>query len=284
MCSNLIEQKILLGKTRNEVTEMLGQPDETNGNFIKYNVDFGTVFERRIQKNYLIVFLIIKQTKFRWSAQPIEYSSLTEMSEKDLIEYIESNLENSPMIDTETGISALKELAKIADRENVEWALAGGIAMHLYGSPRLTKDVDVISLKRLPIAATRSIGFGGESYEVTVGKKKIHVDWIVREDSYRQYYVQALKDANELKNGLKIITPEWLAILKYIAGRDKDTNDIVFLLRKNGYLKREKIRENIVKIKSEDVWFAMLPNWQRLFDLADGKIAERDKYYRDPLR
>ncbi len=206
------------------------------------------------------------------------------MSEKELIEYIEQNLENSPMIDTETGISAVKKLAKIAEKEQVEWALAGGVAMHLYGSPRLTKDVDIISLKRLSLEPIRPIGFGGESYEVKVGKKKIHVDWIVREDNYRQYYVEALKDANVLKNGLRIITPEWLAILKYIAGRDKDLGDIVFLLKKNGYLKREKIKENIVKTKSEDVWFAMLPNWQRLFDLADSKIEERDKYYRDPLR
>ncbi len=206
------------------------------------------------------------------------------MSEKELIEYIEQNLENSPMIDTETGISAVRKLAEIAEKEGVEWALAGGIAMHLYGSPRLTKDVDVISLKRLPLKAVRPIGFGGESYEVTVGKKKVHVDWIVREDNYRQYYVQALHEATILKNGLKIITPEWLAILKYIAGREKDLDDIIYLLRKNGYVKRDLIKQNIIKIKSEDVWFAMLPNWQRLFDLAESKIAERDKYYRDPMR
>lgn len=206
------------------------------------------------------------------------------MSEKDLIEYIEQNLANSPMIDTETGISAVKELAQIAEKEGVEWALIGGIAMHLYGSPRLTKDVDIISLKRLPLKSLRPIGFGGESYEVTVGKKKIHVDWIVREDNYRDYYVQALRDATLLKNNLKIITPEWLAILKYIAGREKDLDDIVFLLRQNGYVKRELIKQNIIKTKNEDVWFAMLPNWLRLFDLADSKIAERDKYYRDPLR
>ncbi|MGI8786373.1 MAG: hypothetical protein ACR2HG_01245 [Pyrinomonadaceae bacterium] len=206
------------------------------------------------------------------------------MSEQELIEYIEQNLENSPMIDTETGISAVKKLSEIAERENVEWALAGGIAMHLYGSPRLTKDVDVISMKRLSLESIRPIGFGGESYEVVVGKKKIHVDWIVREDNYRQYYVQALKDATTLKNGLRVITAEWLAILKYIAGRDKDLDDIVYLLRKNGYVKRGVIKQNIVKTKSEDVWFAMLPNWQRLFDLADTKIQGRDKYYRDPMR
>ncbi|MGI8638441.1 MAG: hypothetical protein ACR2MG_00575 [Pyrinomonadaceae bacterium] len=206
------------------------------------------------------------------------------MSEKELIEYIEQNLEKSPMIDTETGIAAVKKLAKIAERENVEWALAGGIAMHLYGSPRLTKEVDVISLKRLSVKAVRPIGFGGESYQVKVGKKTVNVDWIVREDNYRGYYIQALKDAAELKNGLRIITPEWLAILKYIAGHEKDLDDIVYLLRKNGYVRCEVIKQNIINAKGEDVWFAMLPNWQRLFDLADGKVEERDKYYQDPMR
>lgn len=206
------------------------------------------------------------------------------MSEKELIEYVERNLENSSMIDTETGIAAVNQLAKIAEREGVEWALAGGVAMHLYGSPRLTKDVDIISMKRLSLESIRPIGFGGESYQVTVGKKVIHVDWIVREDNYRQYYIQALKDATTLKNGLRLITTEWLAILKYIAGREKDTNDVIFLLRKNGYVRRDIIKENIVKTKSEDVWYAMLPSWQRLFDIADSKIAERDKYYRDPMR
>lgn len=206
------------------------------------------------------------------------------MSEKELIEYIQQNLEHSPMIDTETGIKAVKKLAEIAEKENIEWALAGGIAMHLYGSPRLTKDVDVISKKRLSIKATNPLGFGGESYQVKVGKKEIHVDWIVREDNYRQYYDAALKDATSIKNGLKIITPEWLAILKYIAGRAKDLDDIVFLLKRKSFIKRERIKENVVKTKGEDVWFAMLPNWQRLFDLADSNIIERDKYYRDPQR
>jgi hypothetical protein len=206
------------------------------------------------------------------------------MSKKDLIEYIEHNLENSPMIDTETGIAAVNQLAEIAEREGVEWALAGGVAMHIYGSPRLTKDVDIISMKRLSLESIRPIGFGGESYEVTVGKKKIHVDWIVREDNYRQYYAAALQDATTLKNGLRLITSEWLAILKYIAGREKDLDDVIFLLRKNGYVRREIIKENVIKTKNEDVWYAMLPNWQRLYDIADSKIAERDKYYRDPMR
>src|SRR5215213_2681352 len=110
------------------------------------------------------------------------------MSEKELIELIEQNLENSPMIDTETGISAVKKLAKIAKAEKVAWALAGGIAMHLYGSPRLTKDVDVVSEGFLSLEGKHRLTFGGMSYEIKIGEKLVTVDWIVRSDDYVEYY------------------------------------------------------------------------------------------------
>lgn len=98
------------------------------------------------------------------------------MSEKELIEYIQQNLENSPMIDTETGISAIRKLAETAEKKQVEWALAGGIAMHLYGSPRLTKDVNVVSDNFLSLEGKHRLTFGGISYEVKIGKKLITVD------------------------------------------------------------------------------------------------------------
>lgn len=44
------------------------------------------------------------------------------MSEQELIEYIQNNLENSPIIDPDTGISAIKKSAKIA-------AGAGGFSL-----------------------------------------------------------------------------------------------------------------------------------------------------------
>ncbi len=56
------------------------------------------------------------------------------------------------------------------------------------------------------------------------------VDWIVRNDRARKFYEQALKESNELF-GVPIVTPEWLVILKYIAGRFKDQQDAVFLLK-----------------------------------------------------
>jgi hypothetical protein len=207
------------------------------------------------------------------------------MSEKELIEYIQNNLENSPMIDTETGISAVRKLAKIAEREKVDWALAGGIAMHLYGSPRLTKDVDVVSEDFLSLAGTHRLTFGGIGYEVKVGKKTVIVDWIVRNDDYAAYYRQSLKDAVELPSGIKVLTPEWLVILKSIAGRPKDRDDAVFLLRKKKTVNRDLIREIIVKVGGEEAWrFARL-RFQELYDLADGRISTpREKYYDKDLK
>lgn len=125
------------------------------------------------------------------------------MSEKELIEYIQKNLENSPIIDTETGMTALKEIAKVAEKERVEWALAGGIALHLYGSPRLTKDVDVISDDFLSLEGKHRLSFGGISYEVKVGKKIVTVDWMVRSDDYAKYYRTALDDAVTIAERVK---------------------------------------------------------------------------------
>lgn len=40
-------------------------------------------------------------------------------------------------------------------------------------------------------------------------------------------------------NDLPILTPEWLIILKYIAGRFKKQEDCVFLLSKKGLVSRK---------------------------------------------
>jgi hypothetical protein len=70
------------------------------------------------------------------------------MSESDYQRLVEYVLQNAaqPMIATDTGIEAAQE--------EIEWALAGGLAMHLYGSPRLTKDVDIIASAHLSLRVT----------------------------------------------------------------------------------------------------------------------------------
>lgn len=200
------------------------------------------------------------------------------MSDNEIIERVQKNVE-SPTISTDTGLEAAQKIGEIAAGENIEWALVGGLAMYLYGSSRLTKDVDIIASNIVSLEANAPLTFGGNNYIVEIGKYKVAVDWIVRNDGYAKYYRAALTDAVTFPNGIKLISPEWLVILKMFAGRQKDYDDTVFLLREKDLVDRPKVKENIVKTAGEDAWLASLSNFRRLCSLADGNSVETSKYY-----
>ncbi|HEX9930715.1 MAG TPA: hypothetical protein VGB02_19430 [Pyrinomonadaceae bacterium] len=202
------------------------------------------------------------------------------MSDDELIERVQKNVE-SPTISTDVGLEAALRFGKTAESENVQWALAGGIAMYLYGSPRLTKDVDIIASNRLSLAENAPLNIGGSNYIIEIGKYKVAVDWIVRNDGYAKYYRAALTEAVSLPKNLRLITPEWLLILKMFAGRQKDYDDVVFLLGQKDLVNRPKVKDNIVRVAGEDAWLATLSNFRRLCNLADGKTNEASKYYNE---
>lgn len=203
------------------------------------------------------------------------------MSQENYQQLIERVLQNvaNPTISTDVGVEAAQQVGNLANQEEINWALAGGLAMHLYGSPRLTKDVDVIASQHLSLVAEHQLTFGGSSYTIQIGKYMVQVDWIVRNDGYEKYYKAALKDAIELPNGLRVVIPEWLVILKLNAGRQKDFDDIVFLLTQENLVDRPKVKQKVIELTNEDVWLAMLPNFRRLCDIADGNSKEPSKYY-----
>ncbi len=208
------------------------------------------------------------------------------MTRKELEKYIERNLKNNPnpMIDHETAMSALRSVSKHADKKNIPWALVGGVAMSFYGSPRLTKDVDVIAAEILPLKAERPLGFGGERYRAKVGKKNVPVDWIVRNDNIDVFYKKALAEAGIGYDDLPLITPEWLVILKYLAGRFVDQQDGVFLLRRKGLVDRKLVRRKITETIGRAGWGAFAVGLKRWYDLADGKITtEKEDYEADRL-
>jgi hypothetical protein len=203
------------------------------------------------------------------------------MSESDYQQLVERMLQNvaNPTISTDTGIEAVQQIAQLAAQEEIEWAVAGGLAMHIYGSPRLTKDVDIIASQHLSLTPHHKLTFGGSSYTLQIGKYVVQVDWIVRNDGYQKYYRAALKEAVVLPNGLRVVMPEWLVILKLNAGRQKDFDDIVFLLKQQKLVDRPTVKQKVVETTGEDVWLAMLPNFRRFCDLADGNTKEPGKYY-----
>ena len=204
------------------------------------------------------------------------------MSENDYQQLVERMLEHdatSPMISSETGVKAAKKAGKLATQEEIEWAVAGGLAMHFYGSPRMTKDVDIIASNDISLTPQHPLTFGGSSYLLKVGKNNVQLDWIVRSDGYHELYRKALKESIQLPNGLRIVTPEWLVILKFNAGRQKDLDDIVFLLKQKKLVDRSLIKHKIVETGGEWAWLTMMSGFRRLCDLADGNSKEPGKYY-----
>ncbi len=203
------------------------------------------------------------------------------MSESEYQRLVERVLQGvaQPMIATDTGVEAAQQVGKMAEQEEIAWALAGGLAMHLYGSPRLTKDVDIIASQNLSLTPEHQLSFGGSSYTLQVGKYAVPIDWIVRSDGYQKFYRAALQDAIRLPNGLRIVTPEWLVILKFNAGRQKDLDDIVFLLREEKLVKRPTVKQKVIATVGEDAWLTMLAGFRRLCDLADQETTESSKYY-----
>ena len=198
------------------------------------------------------------------------------MSEKELREYIAKSRQRNKMLDGDSALEAIAKVAELARKENIDWALVGGVAMAMYDSPRLTKDVDIIAVKRLNLKPIGQLLQGGECYQVKISKRTVTVDWIVRQDNAKVFYQRALADAIKLED-LPIITPEWLVILKYIAGRFKDQEDAVYLLRQPKLVSRQKIKELIVEVSGINAWVLFKAGISRWFDIADLKITDGDE-------
>jgi hypothetical protein len=189
------------------------------------------------------------------------------MDEKELI---------FDLLDTESAMEAIEFVGNLADEQGIDWAICGGIAMAIYGSPRNTKDVDLIASQILPLEITRNLSFGGHRYSIKTKKRIVEVDWIKRFDRWRDLYQAALKDAVEIK-GYRVVTPEWLILLKWFANRYKDQEDAVYLLRQKGLVNRRKVKENYAKVRGQSEWDAVFVGLSRWFDLADRFVRDGDE-------
>ena len=186
---------------------------------------------------------------------------------------------NLDVIDEDSASQAIDIVSKLAQDNGIDWALVGGLAMNLYGSDRLTKDIDMISTKRLPIPKEKIVGQlkqGGERYQAQTDKKIVLIDWIVRNDEFKALFQDALSEAVKIDN-IPVLTPEWMVILKFIAGRFKDQEDAVYLLSRKGLVNREFIKAKIVKHFGLGAWSLAKHGYYRWFDLADGKTREDER-------
>ena len=201
---------------------------------------------------------------------------MTDEQKGQLQAYIRRNLEEKAAIRTEDGLRALEEVAKLARAAGIRYALAGGIAMHLYGFTRATTDVDVVAERSLDLETERELAFGGASYTVTIDRQVIPIDWIVRDDDNAEWYVGALNAAVDSGVGHPIIPPDWLVVLKFFAGRGKDHLDLLWLLRQPGLVDRAEVRRIVTDVMGKKYAAIPLRDLESLFLEAD-VMRQRDE-------
>ncbi|HEX9000223.1 MAG TPA: hypothetical protein VGB07_10020, partial [Blastocatellia bacterium] len=71
-------------------------------------------------------------------------------------------------ITTDEGLKAAAIIVEQAAKEGVEYAIAGGIAMHIFGYLRATHDVDLLASKMLDLPYEEKLSFGGVSHHIPV--------------------------------------------------------------------------------------------------------------------
>lgn len=143
---------------------------------------------------------------------------------------------------------AILSVKDMAAREGFSAALAGGVAMQVYGSPRLTKDVDFV-VDAIPsdpgsFRKTHPITFGGFSYLAPLGGK---VDLIQRNDDYASLYSEALWSAVTTPDGVVVVSADHLAAMKFFAARDHDVLDLKWMLRQPGLVDVKKVAALVYK-------------------------------------
>jgi len=81
-----------------------------------------------------------------------------------------------------------------------------------------------------------------------VGERRIAIDFVVRDDVFRDFYVAALRDAQVTADGWRVVTPEWMATLKFLAGRAEDQLDLLRLLKEPNLVDRAEVERLLEEV------------------------------------
>jgi hypothetical protein len=140
-------------------------------------------------------------------------------------------------------VELLAALAKVLRSQNVRWYVFGAQAAIVYGSPRMTMDVDVtISLAqdrvRPLVDALLAAGFESRVDDLNAfftrsrvvplvhRRTKMPLDLVVARDSLELTFLERARVIDIGRLRVPVITPEDLVIAKLFAGRPRDLEDV----------------------------------------------------------
>lgn len=138
----------------------------------------------------------------------------------------------------------LRSLVSALDRDKIEYALCGGIAMAIHGRPRATVDIDIlITPESLPqiLTIAEKLGYTIRGLDMSFGKDVIEIRRVSKIDRDTRFVltldmilvtepirnVWDTRVSANLEDGkLSVVSKEGLIALKEISGRPQDIADI----------------------------------------------------------
>jgi hypothetical protein len=138
----------------------------------------------------------------------------------------------------------LRSLVSALDRDKIEYALCGGIAMAIHGRPRATVDIDIlITPESLPqiLTVAEKLGYTISGLDMSFGKDVIEIRRVSKIDRDTRFVLtldmilvtEPIRDvwdtrvsANLEDGKLSVVSKEGLIALKEISGRPQDIADI----------------------------------------------------------
>jgi hypothetical protein len=139
--------------------------------------------------------------------------------------------------------TTLSDLADFLNREGITYALVGGIAASLRGQPRATADVDMVIGVDIPRALALAIRLEGTNFRPLFDNvseiversfilplrhrsTNIRVDLALALSGFEQGAIDRADSLNVSGSIVSVITAEDLVIMKVLAGRPQDEQDL----------------------------------------------------------
>ncbi len=181
---------------------------------------------------------------------------------------------NAP-INPKDGLVIARMAIAQAHEHGARAALAGGLAMMVYGSDRMTADVDIMTDDPdLKLGKPgKALSFGGRSYT----ERGIVLDIIRRDDAQKDVYDAALGDVRRLvpwkgEERIEVLSAEWLALIKLLAGRGKDMLDLQYLIKSKS-VNRKRLLNHCKGIYGRHA-YTVTDDLEQEFTIADSNIKE----------
>jgi hypothetical protein len=144
----------------------------------------------------------------------------------------------------------LKRLATALERAALPYMVFGGQAVLLYGEPRVTRDIDitlgvdpsqpapvlrVIEQLKLRILVDDVDEFLKQTFVLPVldPKANIRIDFVFSLTEYERQAIGRSRLVQIGDVGVRFVSVEDLIVMKVIAGRPRDLEDVVSVIRKN---------------------------------------------------